>query len=294
MAAIQDRLGLWTRKGTDIASAATILVPTTGDRFDVTGTTGISTIQTNGRGIGARFVVYFVGAVILTHSANLSLAGTTSRNITAGTYVEFEVLAVNQVREVPRSSTNSTGAASSTGASTALAFIDVTGSSAASINLNAIDQTYKSLMLMVQGHDIGTTSVFSNLILRLNGDAASNYVWRQNVTDSGTAGTASSLSDTGMVMGDVATDSTYNATTGSAPASPTFSNQQIFLPNYNLTDRYKTVASQSACIGTAGQRVGNYGGTWKNMAAITSLSLSLGINAFKVGSHVALYGLKES
>jgi hypothetical protein len=88
------------RKGVDVASAATVTIPDTGDRFDVTGATTIATIQTNGRGIGARFWLRFAGAATLTHGANLALGSGANYTTVAGDMLEFEVIATNQVREI--------------------------------------------------------------------------------------------------------------------------------------------------------------------------------------------------
>lgn len=75
--------GLWI-KGADIASAATITIPDTGNWFHITGVTGISDIDfttaTNGRVVE----LYFDGIVTLTHSANLALPGSVNYTTAAG------------------------------------------------------------------------------------------------------------------------------------------------------------------------------------------------------------------
>lgn len=90
------------RKGTDTASAGTTTIPLDGDRFDITGTTGITTLGTNGRGVGSRFYLRFSGTVTITHHAtNLILLDSASYTTAAGDVLLFEVTASNQVRELP-------------------------------------------------------------------------------------------------------------------------------------------------------------------------------------------------
>lgn len=92
------KLGL---KGADIASASTITPDGRFDRFDVTGTTGITAIHTDGRAIGARFYLRFTAAVTLTHDAsNLILAGSSNITTAAGDVMLFEAIGTNQVRQL--------------------------------------------------------------------------------------------------------------------------------------------------------------------------------------------------
>lgn len=97
-----DKLFKNARKGSDIASASTITVAATADRFDVTGTTGITTIGTSSRGNGARFYLRFTGALTITHDAsNLILLDAANYTTAAGDVLLFEAIGTNQVRELP-------------------------------------------------------------------------------------------------------------------------------------------------------------------------------------------------
>ncbi|MFY8095429.1 MAG: hypothetical protein ACOVN0_18275 [Niveispirillum sp.] len=60
-------------KGTDIASASTLTLPTVGDFFHVTGTTGIGALSA--RTAGRVVTLRFVGSLVLTSSGNLILGG---------------------------------------------------------------------------------------------------------------------------------------------------------------------------------------------------------------------------
>lgn len=60
--------GVEGRKGTDIASASSLTLPSDGDYFDVTGTTGITALST--RGEGAIVTLHFDSTPMLTHNAS--------------------------------------------------------------------------------------------------------------------------------------------------------------------------------------------------------------------------------
>lgn len=76
-------------KGTDIASAATISIPTDGNYFAVTGTNNISAINTTGV-IGTSFTLRFSGILTLTHNAtSLVLPGSADITTADGDIAEF-------------------------------------------------------------------------------------------------------------------------------------------------------------------------------------------------------------
>lgn len=90
------------RKGTDIASAGTITPPTDGDSFDVTGTTGITTIAQGGRDPGCRLWLTFTGVLTITHSDTLELQGAADFTSAAGDTLLFQRTASGW-KEVSRS-----------------------------------------------------------------------------------------------------------------------------------------------------------------------------------------------
>ena len=76
-------------KGSDIASSSTIVIPAEGSYFDVTGTTGITTISDTNQFNGRMFWLQFDGAVTLTHSASLLLPNNANITTTAGDVLGF-------------------------------------------------------------------------------------------------------------------------------------------------------------------------------------------------------------
>lgn len=86
-------------KGADIASAATLSLPTVGNYFDVTGTTTVTAISARAAGRIVRF--RFTGALTLTHNAtSLILQGSVNKLTVAGDVAEFVSLGSGNWRQV--------------------------------------------------------------------------------------------------------------------------------------------------------------------------------------------------
>lgn len=86
--------GLAGNKGADIASATALVIGTDGDRFDVTGTTTVTSMTT---AIGRYFTLQFDGAVLLTNGASLVLPGAANITTAAGDRFTFVATAANTV-----------------------------------------------------------------------------------------------------------------------------------------------------------------------------------------------------
>jgi len=84
-------------KGTDIVSAGTMIIGTDGGYFDITGTTGISTMTV---AAGRVFTLQFDAAVTLTHSSTLYLSGAADFTTEANDHMTFISVAANDVRQI--------------------------------------------------------------------------------------------------------------------------------------------------------------------------------------------------
>ena len=73
--------------GADVSSAAALNVQIAGNIFDVTGTTGITSILT--KGVGTVIVLQFDGIVVLTHHATNLMLGGSNVTTEAGTVLSF-------------------------------------------------------------------------------------------------------------------------------------------------------------------------------------------------------------
>ena len=112
-------------KGADIASAGTMVIGTDGGYFDITGTTGISTMTV---AAGRMFTLQFDGAVVLTNSSTLKLSGAANFTTAAGDHLTFVSVAANDVRQVGFGLTDGgSPVAAAGGSDTSLSNLSATG-----------------------------------------------------------------------------------------------------------------------------------------------------------------------
>jgi hypothetical protein len=159
-------------KGADIASADTMTIGTGGSYFDITGTTGISTINC---AAGRIFTLQFDGAVTLTHSSSLYLNGAVNFTSEANDHLTFVAVAANDVRQI--------GAGLKDGGSPVAAGGDcvflssTTASAASSIDITSADGLDSSLYSHYGVYIGGVfpTTTMNDLVLRLSDDNGSSY-----------------------------------------------------------------------------------------------------------------------
>lgn len=142
-------------------------------------------------------------------------------------------------------------------------------SAASSITFSSIPGTYTDLILIANVVAASTTYISG----QVNGDTGTNYS-STYIDGSGSSGT---------------TGRTTNATSyGSARTNPD-SVTTIQYMNYSNTTTYKTILEK---ISTAGSGVNFWTATWRNTAAITSITLFTdSANNWSAGSTFTLYGI---
>jgi len=173
-------------KGADIASASTMVIGKDGSYFDITGTTGIGTMTVDA---GRIFTLQFDGAVVLTHSSTLYLAGAANFTTEANDHLTFVAVAANDVRQIGAGLKDGGSPIAGGGAWTALA--TTTASGDASIAFTSSDGINHSLYAryLITGHKI-VPSGDNNLNVRLSDDNGStyeadggDYAWGVHATD---------------------------------------------------------------------------------------------------------------
>lgn len=147
------------------------------------------------------------------------------------------------------------------------------GSSASSVTFSSISQTYKDLVLVMDG---AVASNFTFPCIRFNGDTASNYSVINMV---GNGSTATSSQNAGITS---ALFTGYDWGAGN-PA-----NLIINVMDYSATDKHKSLISRSnvPAIGTSAlaQR-------WASTAAVTSLVIFSQSGNLSAGGSYSLYGV---
>lgn len=159
------------------------------------------------------------------------------------------------------------------------------GGSAANVDITGIVGTYAHLMLVVYGRSDAAAAVIEPSLIRLNGDAATNYDYQV------LHGTASSA----LAVENFAVSS---AQIGNVPASSAgvnlFGCQLVFIPHYAGTSNNKAlVALSSSKTGTTTSLmdVAISACFWRSSAAITRITLLPAAGNFVAGTRVTLYGM---
>ena len=185
-------------KGSDIASAGTMVIGTDGGYFDITGTTGISTMTV---AAGRVFTLQFDGAVTLTHSSTLYLSGAADFTTEANDHMTFISVAANDVRQIGTGLKD--GGSSVAAAGGALIFLEEQVASTSSTVLLSVtfDTTY-DVYLIVWDDLVHSTSSSFHLRTRLTSgssiDTSTSYANVQVGIDAGTAATILLASDDGV------------------------------------------------------------------------------------------------
>ncbi len=162
---------------------------------------------------------------------------------------------------------------------------NVLSSSAASVTFSSIPATYTDLVVRFSVRS-DRASTFDNIETRLNADSGTNY---SNILLAGDGATASSSSSSsGTIWG-------TQITNGNTSTSNTFSNSELYIPNYTSTsNRPASVFSvQEDNSTTARIRLNAY--LYRGASAITSMAFtpSNGTNWLS-GSSFYLYGISNA
>ena len=163
---------------------------------------------------------------------------------------------------------------------------NVLSSSAASVTFSSIPATYTDLVLRasIRTDDAGVQG--AQFRIRFNGDTATNYSRTQIYGNSGAV--TSNRTTNGSFLGTLDTN-------GAGSASNTFSNAEIYIPNYTGTANKPTSNfGVSEDNNANGVFVGANAGLYRGSSAITSIGCYVASINFVSGSSFDLYGIKNS
>ena len=148
----------------------------------------------------------------------------------------------------------------------------IAGGSSPTISFTSIPATYTDLYLVITG-TVGASD--NTMLMQYNGDTTSNY---SSLVLSGNGSAAQSFRDSGsqMYCGRISTVQSPNI---------------IQIINYSNTTIYKTFVSR----GNSDTRVSAFVGTWRNTAAITTVTITHNAAGnFASGTTATLYGIKAA
>jgi hypothetical protein len=158
------------------------------------------------------------------------------------------------------------------------------GSTAGGITFNNIPQTFTDLKLVVSSRH-NNAGPIDGSIIRFNGDSGANY---SDTILYGTGVSAQSARYTGQ------TYAFYIADDGNTATTNTFSNWEMYIPNYrsaNLKQLNIDGVSENNSTTNDYQRMSIQGSLWRSTAAITSITVGGYAGNPQQYSTFSLYGI---
>jgi len=154
-----------------------------------------------------------------------------------------------------------------------------------SITFSNIPQTYTDLKVLISARNAGTSGNESQILLTINGDGTAGS-WRLLYGNSSAA-----ISGTNSGYMQPAHAPSANTTAN------TFSNAEIYFPNYTSTNTYKSFSSDFVTENNSASAnaaiLGLYATLWSNNNAITELTLISNGSNFVQYSSATLYGISS-
>jgi hypothetical protein len=151
----------------------------------------------------------------------------------------------------------------------------------ASITFSSIPSTYSHLQIRGLNKDTQAAPGTQVLSVQFNGDTAANYSFHRltgnGSTASAAAGTSTTLFYTGSTILNVAN---------------TFGTFILDILDYKDTNKYKTARSLDGSDANGSGEISLRSGSWRNTAAITSITLTPTGTGIAQYSSFALYGIK--
>ena len=160
--------------------------------------------------------------------------------------------------------------------------ITVGAAGASSVTFSSIPQTgYTDLVVKWSMRDT-SASISNNVLIKINGVTTSQSVR----TLSGNGSSASSYADTPLYV---------NAVVSNTATANTFSNNELYIPNYNSTTTSKSVSLDTVTENNATQASAQLSaGLYASNSAITSIEFAPnGAVTFVQGSTFYLYGVAK-
>jgi hypothetical protein len=161
-----------------------------------------------------------------------------------------------------------------------IASVTVGSGGAANITFSSIPQTFTDLLIKSSSRSSGAAN---SIILSFNGSAA-------NFTTKGLVGTGS-----GSASSYTSTDALAGMTTRSTFTANTFSNNELYIPNYTSSNNKSSSLDATQENNATESYIQFNANLWSQTAAITSITLTPEIsNTFAQYTTAVLYGIKNS
>jgi hypothetical protein len=165
---------------------------------------------------------------------------------------------------------------------------NVLTSAAASVTFSSIPATYTDLVLRIGARASAASIYPDGLQTTFNGSSAANYSQTFLYADAATPSSSGYSNQTLMNI--------LASVNGGTSTSNTFSNIEIYIPNYAGSTNKNLNTSVVAETNSASNlvwNIGSYAGLWSNTSAISSIAFNCGSN-LETGSSFYLYGIKKN
>ena len=158
------------------------------------------------------------------------------------------------------------------------------GTAVSSVTFSSITQSYNDLKLVYSVRNSGSADPWYQVLIQFNSDTtAYNYPYKYVYGLASSAGAGSGNQAVGYSVSSSAT-------------ADTFSNGEIYIPNYTSSSFQKPIRGEVVNENSATTNIISFFATsWQGTTApITSLILTQNANNFVSGSTFYLYGIKNS
>ena len=163
---------------------------------------------------------------------------------------------------------------------------NVLSSSTASVTFSSIPATFTDLVLRYSGRSDVAGQAIKSVNLTFNSIGGTDYSSTRIQGDGTSAASGRSSSFSSIVLN--------FATEGSTATANTFSNNEIYIPSYAVSQNKPIGIFNAQEDNTTNAYLVAQAGLLSNTAAITSITLSVSPDNFVSGSSFYLYGIKNS
>ncbi len=166
-----------------------------------------------------------------------------------------------------------------------IATVTVGSGGSTTISFTSIPSTFKHLQIRCIAKNTYTPAAGNdNLTLQFNSDTGSNYS-RHALYGTGASALAFGVANSTFAQGGIEPRS-------NSSEANVFSASVIDILDYADANKYKTVRSLSGSDRNGAGDIYFGSGSWRNTAAVTSITMGTDLNPFAQYSHFALYGIK--
>jgi len=153
------------------------------------------------------------------------------------------------------------------------------------ITFSSIPNTYKHLQIRYSGHLVGNANDYASLWMQFNSDTTANYSYHRLYGNGSSASADAATSQTRALTTWIPDNLTQSLSYGASV---------IDIFDYTNTNKYKTIRGFNGVDLNGTGTSALYSSSWRNTAAVTSITLSPAQDSWAQYTQFALYGVKSA